>query len=194
MYLQTCDVQKSEKVSEEKYDEAKGLKIRRDELKLRRDRLIDENLYKFGFNADYFLSNDQRSSKSSISTERQSKYSQEDNGYLEVSPKASVSNDIDAPPYTDRRDDKRSIVDFSQDNEIVVAPLYEYDTDDADEIGREHAMYHNQTVSHDERGINNHGKTFQEILDEELKKENQRNPNANQEDFIGEFFYNVSTR
>merc|ERR1711953_494097 len=97
-------------------DEAKGLKIRRDELKLRRDRLIDENLYKFGFNADYFLSNDQRSSKSSISTERHSKYSQEDNGYLEVSPKASVSNEYesrDQPPYTDRRDDKRSIVDFS---------------------------------------------------------------------------------
>merc|ERR1712131_549195 len=181
-----CDVQKSEKVSEEKYDEAKGLKIRRDELKLRRDRLIDENLYKFGFNADYFLSNDQRSSKSSISTERQSKYSQEDNGYLEVSPKASVSNGYEEqqPPYTDRRDDKRSIVDFSADNEIVVAPLYEYDTDDADEIAREHAIYHNQTVSHDERGINNHGKTFQEILDEELKKENQRNPNANQDDFI----------
>ena len=190
-----CDVQKSEKVSEEKYDEAKGLKIRRDELKLRRDRLIDENLYKFGFNADYFLSNDQRSSKSSISTERQSKYSQEDNGYLEVSPKASVSNEYDqqqGPPYNqgsmDRRDDKRSIVDFSADNEIVVAPLYEYDTDDADEIAREHAIYHNQTVSHDERGINNHGKTFQEILDEELKKENQRNPNANQDDFIGESF------
>ena len=182
-----CDVQKSEKVSEEKYDEAKGLKIRRDELKLRRDRLIDENLYKFGFNADYFLSNDQRSSKSSISTERQSKYSQEDNGYLEVSPKASVSNEYESRDHQqpDRRDDKRSIVDFSADNEIVVAPLYEYDTDDADEIGREHAIYQNQTVSHDERGINNHGKTFQEILDEELKKENQRNPNANQDDFIG---------
>ena len=84
-----CDVQKSEKVSEEKYDEAKGLKIRRDELKLRRDRLIDENLYKYGFNADYFMSHDQRSSKSSISTERN--FSQEDNGYLEVSPKASIS-------------------------------------------------------------------------------------------------------
>ena len=44
-----CDHEKQRCVQEEKYDQAKGFKIRRDEMKLRRDRQIDENLYQFGF-------------------------------------------------------------------------------------------------------------------------------------------------
>ena len=44
-----CDHEKQRCVKEEKYDQAKGFKIRRDEMKLRRDRQIDENLYQYGF-------------------------------------------------------------------------------------------------------------------------------------------------
>ena len=50
-----CDMGKVLKVKQEQYEEAKGFKIRRDELKLKRDRAIDEELHQFGFSVNYFL-------------------------------------------------------------------------------------------------------------------------------------------
>ena len=50
-----CDHEKQRCVKEEKYDQAKGFKIRRDEMKLRRDRQIDENLYQYGFRLVGFI-------------------------------------------------------------------------------------------------------------------------------------------
>ena len=85
-----CDTEKRKMVQEERYEEAKGLKIRRDELKLRRDRVINENLYQYGLSAEYFVN--EGSTKSTVSS---SKYSNEDNGYLEVSPKASYPDEND---------------------------------------------------------------------------------------------------
>jgi hypothetical protein len=53
--IKLCDDGKALKVKQEKYEEAKGFKIRRDDLKLKRDRAIDESLHPYGFSLDYFL-------------------------------------------------------------------------------------------------------------------------------------------
>ena len=74
----------------------------------------------------------------------------------------------------------RSIVDFNPENDIVVAPHYHYDENDVAEINLTTSP---RDLGHDERGIANHGKTFDQILEEELAKENQII--SNQDDSTG---------
>jgi len=143
----TCDHEKRRCVSEEKYDQAKGFKIRRDEMKLRRDRQIDENLYQFGFSVDYFVERDAHSNQSVVeSTSETTTTNDNDNGYLEVK--------------SARSDEKKSIVDFEIDQPQPEVPHYRYELDD--EVNG---------VSYDERQVGAHHKTFDELLTEELEKE-----------------------
>ena len=53
--IRLCDEGKALKVKQEQYEEAKGFKIRRDDLKLKRDRAINEQLHQYGFSLEYFL-------------------------------------------------------------------------------------------------------------------------------------------
>ena len=53
--IRLCDEGKALMAKQEQYEEAKELKTRRDQLKIKRDRVINEQLQQYGFSLYYFL-------------------------------------------------------------------------------------------------------------------------------------------